>query len=67
MVGEHADYVEVESVEKITRKGIYQLKATLQHISESMLTLETKQAHSVEDRVIEVTEKNKHTENQSDY
>ena len=39
----------------------------LQHLSENMLTLETKLAHTAEDPVVEVTEKVKHIENQKDY
>ena len=55
--------VEVENVENVTQKGMYQLKATVQHLSENMLTLETKLAHPTEDPVVEVTEKVKDTEN----
>ena len=39
------------------------VKATVQHLSENMLTLETKLAHPTEDPVVEVTEKVKDTEN----
>ena len=43
------------------------VKATVQHLSENMLPLETKLAHPTEDPVVDVTEKVKHTENQKDY
>ena len=59
--------VEVDNVENATKEGIYQLKATVKHISEKMLTLKTKLAHPKKDSVVEVTEKVKHTENQKIY
>ena len=51
---------EVENLEIVTKEGIYQIKATVQHLSEKMLTLETKLAHPTEYQVVEVTEKVKH-------
>ena len=42
-------------------------KATVQHISEKMLTLETTLAHPKEDPLVQVPEKVKHTETQEVY
>ena len=53
--------VEVENLENATKEGIPQLKATVQHLSEKMLSLENKLAHPKEDPVVEVREKVKHT------
>ena len=55
--------VELEDIEKATKKVIDQLKTIAQYISENMLTLETELAHSKEDPVYEVIEKVKHTAN----
>ena len=48
-------------------EGITQLKATVQHLSEKMFTLETILANPKEDPVVEVAEKVKQTENQKIY
>ena len=53
--------VEVDILENATKEGITQLKATIKHFSEKMLTLETKMAHSKEYPDVEVAEKEKHT------
>ena len=44
-----------------------QLKACAQPLSEKILTLEAKLAHSKEDKVVKVIEKVKHTEKQEIY
>ena len=56
--------IKVDNLEDFTKEGIHQLKAFVQHLSEIILTLETKLAHPKEDPVVEVTEKVKQTENQ---
>ena len=56
--------VEVETLENATKEGIYQLRATVQHLSEKMLNIETKLAHPDKDPVVEVEvveKKVKHT------
>ena len=50
------------NLEKATKEGINQLKATAQHISENILTLETKLTRSTEYPDAELIEKVKHTE-----
>ena len=57
--------VKLENLENSTKEGIHQLKATVQHLSKKILTLETKLAHPKEDPVVEVMEKVKQTENQN--
>ena len=54
--------VKLENLENSTKEGIHQLKATVQHLSEKILTLKTKLAYSKRDQVFEVIENVKHTE-----
>ena len=56
--------VNLENLEKATKEGMDQLKASAQQLSEKILTLEAKLAHSKEDKVVKVIEKVKHTEKQ---
>ena len=57
--------VEVDNLEKATKEGIDQVKATAQHPSEKVLFIETKQAHSNEYPVAEVIENVEHKEKQN--
>ena len=48
---------------KCHKEGIRQVEATVQHLLENMLTLETKLAHPMDDPVVYATKKVKHKEN----